>query len=213
MASALDILTLAEAKTVLNKTLVDVDDNEIEFYITGLSQRFDELIGPIVKRSVTDWLDGGHSVVFTSRYPVAGVTSVTEYERGTATTLEVSTATSAPTNGYRTFAYSRDRSLKGNRIERRRGYDPFCFASGSQNVEVVYTAGRATTTADVPTFIKEAAGFTLMNYWRSQEDSTGGVNEFYVPQSYFPRWAIPNVSRGLLENEMQEPRYFVDSGD
>lgn len=202
--ATLDVITLEEARIALDVTQTDEHDDELPAYITAVSQRLDALIGPIVQRTVTDEKhnggDGEDRLIFLRHYPIASVASVTE--NGIALV--------ADTDFYIDEYYANHEWL-GNIVER---WDSSknrssTWEKGRRNISVSYTAGRAVDTASVPELYKTAARLTLANFWRSQQDSSGGMGEFQVPQSYFPRWAIPQAVRQLLDNELQEPQLFI----
>lgn len=209
-----DVLTLEEAKQALNVTATTKHDAELPLYITAVSDRLDRLVGPVVQRSVSSELhSGGHESIFLHLYPVVSVGSVQEYkeEETTATVLTAETNASRPAEAYLTHPYRRGALLSSRLVRRsdkglsRKGK----FAKGQNNIVVSYVAGRCADTASVEPLFKQAAGLMLQNFWRAQQDSTGNVGEFDVPQSYFPRWAIPQAVRQLLEEEMQQPRQLI----
>lgn len=210
MADALDLLTLAEAKEALDLTATSLHDADLPPYITAVSRGLDKLIGPVVRRTVTgEEHDGGRRFVFLRHYPVTAVTSVTEYDGTTPTVLTRETNLVKPAEGYRLARYKHDGALFGAMIERRAGGERLCFVCGAGNVEVDYTAGRYADTASVGQLYKQAARLMLQNLWRSQQDSTGGVGEFQVPQSYFPRWWYPQAVRQMFPGEVQDHGVWV----
>lgn len=201
-----DILTLEEARQALDVTQTFEHDDEIPQYITAVSDRLDGLIGPIVQRTYTEKHDGGEMYIFLRHYPVREITSLKE--DGVSLTLDSDYFVDPYSVGY--F----ESTLLSNRVERAGPPGMACapcgrWRAGRRNIEVTYTAGRATDTASVPQLYKTTAALILANFWRSQQDSSGGMGEFAVPQSFFPRWAIPQAARQLIENEIQEPRLFV----
>jgi hypothetical protein len=179
-------------------------DTELAHWVTAVSQRLDELVGPVVRRPVTDELDGGDACVFLSAYPITSVTTVTEYDRtGTATVLTQETNTVKPTDGYRLYKYSADPALYGNFVScRSNGYSTE-FTDGEENVVVEYVAGRFTDTASVAERFKAAARLMLKNVWRSEMDDTQAVNEFDVPQSNFPTYVISKAVKDMFPGELQ----------
>lgn len=211
MADPMDVLTLEEAKQALNiGASVTKHDAELPTYITAVTQRLDLLIGPVVQRPVTDETqDGGSWSVFCDYYPVTSITSVTEYDETTPTVLTRETPLSAPDDGYLVEPYHPIRALLSGRIRRRREGKNVRFAKGDRNIVVSYVAGRTSDTALVPERYKLAAKLMLANFWRSQQDATGGVNEFDLPQSNFPRFAVPLAARQMMQGEVQEPRQLV----
>lgn len=146
----LDILTIDEARDAINVTAGHT--SEIEVMVTAVSRRIDDLCGPVVVRTVTDELhDGGTSGLFLHHYPVASITSVTEYSGGTPTTVTPETTTVA--GGYR---------LANGVLSRRSSWGMSRW--GSQ-VTVTYEAGRYADTAAVDAKFKMAAGAVLRRLW------------------------------------------------
>ncbi|WP_017974365.1 hypothetical protein [Actinopolyspora halophila] len=224
MADPLDVVTLAEAKAALSiASSVTKHDAELPGFVTAVSQRLDLLVGPIVQRPVDEEphdggndtsysglvsrpaVGDGHESVFLDFFPISSITSVSEYVDGAETVLTRETPTVKPAEGYVVSRFGADASLLSNKLMRRKQGRRARFAAGTGNVVASYVAGRAADTASVPQRYKVCAGLMLQNLWRSQQDSTGSVNEFDVPQSYFPRWAIPKSVQQLLHGEIQEP--------
>lgn len=202
-----DVLTLDEAKRVVDLTGSTTQDTELQARITTVSERLDKLIGPIVVRTVTgERRDGGYRSVFLRHYPITSITSVTEYRGTTATSLSEETLDSHPVDAYLAGQYTPDPSLLSQRLYRRRNGDDEHFARGLLNIEVSYEAGRFADTASVGERYKNAAALMLKNLWRSQQSSSGEFGEFTVPQSNFPTFAVPKAVREMLQGEIQQPR-------
>lgn len=217
--ATLDVLTLTEAKEALNLTgTTQYDATELPAWITGVSARLDELVGPVVRRTVTSELhDGGGYVIRLRYYPVASISTVTEYSGTTATTLTAETHASKPDNGYAADPYSVPVTLAtgtqvdlfGNALRRRAAGADRRFTAGRHNIEVSYVAGRFANTAAVTESFKRAAALMLLNVWRSQQDAVGNVGEFDVPQSIFPRFVVPAAVRQMFPREIQDTHHLV----
>lgn len=208
--AATDVLTLAEAKQQLNLSGTTAYDTELPLWISGISERLDALIGPIVRRTISNELhDGGYHTIYLRHYPIRAITTVIEYNWLTPLTLAPESNPSKPADAYLTEAYEMDRTLISQRIRRRYGGITGLFVPGKQNVVCTYEAGRVDNTASVSGKIKIAAGVMLQNAWRSQEISTSHVGEFDVPASNFPRFAVPRFVRDMFTRELQEPRINV----
>ncbi|GGM64102.1 hypothetical protein GCM10012275_38290 [Longimycelium tulufanense] len=204
--ATLDVLTLAEAKDALNLANTTAHDEELPAWITGVSLRLDELVGPVVQRTITaENQDGGGHLIFLEHHPITSITSVTEYDNTTATTLTEETNSTKPTDGFLTDRYSADRTLLSNILRRRSDNADAFFPPGRNNVEITYVAGRFADTASVDERYKRAAALMVINLWRSQQDSTGNVGEFDVPQLIFPTFSVPRAVRELLNGELQDP--------
>lgn len=206
-ADTLDVVTLAEAKTLLNLTGTGTQyDSELEGWITAASRRLDKLVGPVVRRTITDEEhDGGVARIFLYYHPIFSITSVTEYDGTTSTTLTAETNASKPDDAYKVDRYSEDRAYLSSIVNRRSAGADAVFPTGRGNVLVTYVPGRFATTAAVDERFKKGVGLMLLNFWRSQQDSTGQVGEFDVPQAIFPTFAVPNSVRELFDGEIQDP--------
>ncbi|MEB3367415.1 hypothetical protein [Saccharopolyspora mangrovi] len=216
--AVLDVLTLSEAKTSLNiRDAVTQNDVELAGFITAASKRLDWLIGPVVRRQLISELhSGGGEHVFLKFYPVFSVQTVTEFKRDEAAGLVLAAETnlSRPDEAYQTHQYATGGGLLADRISRRSSAGTFSnrrarWAPGEENVEVSYTAGRFDVTANVEPLYKQGAALILQNMWRGQQDSTGGLGEFDVPQNNFPRWAVPRAVVQLFQDEIQQPKRLV----
>lgn len=200
-ANTLDLVTLAEAKVSFNLATSNTTwDGELATLITAVSQRFDELCGPIVNRTVTaEKHDGGGWFIVLDYAPVYSLTTVTEYANTTATTLTAETNSSKTASNYLCDLPTGILHRRGGNIDRQ-------FPWGRQNVEVTYTAGRYTTTGNVARRFKEAAQITLANIWRREQG--GGTATFGgTSDSGFvvPGFAIPNAALELIKGDLRAP--------
>lgn len=204
MADALDLLTLAEAKTAVNLTGATTYDVELAAWVTAVARRLDKAVGPVVQRTVTAELhDGGHEYVYTVLYPVTSFTTVKEYADTTLTTLTRETNVTKPDSAYLIEPYKADPTLFSGKVRRRGGGSDVCFATGDQNVELTYVAGRAASTSAVDELFKNAARLFLQHLWNANRPSTGQMNEFEIPQANWPRFAVPNAVKELLADFWQ----------
>lgn len=193
MSDPLDVVSLAEAKRMLSVGAVDTKDNDhLERLVTVVSRRLDKLVGPIVQRTVTaEQHDGCSGAVWTYLAPCEVITTVVE----DGVTLSAS--------DYHAEVYEPDPSLYRGEIVRLSGGWPTFWSPGFHNVQVTYTAGRFEDTASVGAVYKEAAALMLKNLWRAYNENVGQVNEYDVPVSNFPTFAVPQVVRDLLHSELQ----------
>lgn len=164
----LDIISTAEARIAIN---MDADNTEhtaeIEQFVTAISRRFDEVIGPVVNRTVTEYHDGGVAAIWPRQTPVASVTTVKEWDGTTTTTLTAdSWGTAGNTDGYlleESGSYAHDA-----RIFRRSGGSNALYGTGQRSIELVYEAGRAADTTSVDKRIKAAVGMVLRRMWKRE---------------------------------------------
>jgi hypothetical protein len=201
MASATDVITLESAKESLQIADTDLSsDDRLAAYITGVSERLDSLCGPIVRRTVTEYLDGtGRPWIRTTKTPIHSVSEIIEYRSGSPTALTAETATGS---GDYTLSLWRD-GLYTNRIIRRSGWTHWTWEPGVGNVKVTYSAGRYANTAGVAgTRFELAARIMLRILWMSEETGTLVQNEFEVPMVSFPRFGVPNAVKEILAGQM-----------
>lgn len=163
MADDLDLITLEEAKTAIGGDLATTThDAELATAITAMSRAFDSKCGPVVIRTVTDEVhDGGRTIVFPRKTPVATITTVTEYISGSAQVLVAETATAATANDYRLTSDGHNVVLK-----RRSSWSDARFAG--TDVVLTYEAGRYADTASVDERFKEAAKMAMRRWWKRE---------------------------------------------
>lgn len=205
--AATDVLSLAEARQIVGLRQADSPkDDLLAMFVTGVSERLDSLVGPVVERTITNELhDGGAVTVLPKQYPVSTLTQVVEYEDTAAATLTAETPTSQPADAYVTRI-----DLDGHIsavIRRESGADAR-FAGGRSNIRLDYTAGRYSTTGSVGSEFKQAAGLMLQNWWRSQESRVIDAGDYDVPTQAFPTYAVPRAVRELLARHIQAGPHF-----
>lgn len=193
MADTLDVVTLAEAEADLG----DQDDTLLAAYITSVSRLLDKVCGPIVQRTVTSEVhDGGMGTIRLDEWPVASVTTLTEYQGTTAVTLTAEAVTTSPGNGYIA-------ELGTGTIYRRSGKLDWTFYPGRANVVCTYVAGRYASTAAVDSRFKRAALITLRNLWQKEQGMgtvTFGPDGQPVVGATF---ALPNAAAAFIREDIR----------
>lgn len=183
--AATDLLGLTEARSAIRARSDDTsgDDDLRELYIPAVTTIVEDLVGPVVKRSVTVTVAGGGKGITLDEQPVAAVTSVVE-----------SGVTLAGTD----YVVDLDAGIvyRGTPTATRR------WTAGLGAVVITYDAGRVANTAAVPASIKLAARIILRNEWENDRngnrpDLAGQVNNDTVatPAGY----AIPRRAYQYLE--------------
>jgi hypothetical protein len=167
-------------------------------WISAVSGRLDQLCGPVVVRSVTDFRDGGDYTIYLNPIylPVSSVTSVTEYQSGTAVTLTANTNTTAVADGYLL------RTETGE-LTRRNGFYDQVFYPGRQNIRIVWSAGRYATTATVGTQFKQAALICISHLWQAENGTRNTTFGGPEDGSFGPGWAIPKRALDILGTEVR----------
>ena len=180
MATAVDVLTLTEARTALSQgASYTGDDTTIAAWVTAISLRLDapDGVGPIVRRTISaEKVDGAGTGVQLKHWPVYSVTSVTEDN----TTLTASD-----------YLIDEDTGI----LWRQSGSNDYPWCEGRNNIEVTYIAGRFAATANVDEFYKRGAVLLLRHMWRSEQWNAQGLtnSDYDVPQVAFPGFGIPNA--------------------
>ena len=185
-----------------------VNDSRVQQQITAISEIGDDLVGPVVQRTVTTELQaGGTPRIYLARRPVASITTVREVS--TPGTIDTLTAVSwgAATSGYYAPAHEYTPTLKsGVLIRMNAGYED-CWPAGDNTVEVTYVAGRYATTALVGARYAEACEAALRRLWKREAGVWAQTPDFYgtedpTPGSGFFR-AVQPVLVELLADEVQ----------
>lgn len=197
-----DVLTISEARQAVGLTS-DESDDRLKTLITAVSTQLDEMCGPVRTRTVTDELhDGGRHEILLRKLPVYSITTVTEYDNTTATTLTAETnATKASTNYMHAGTAGR---LSSGRVFRRNNNGDDTFAPGRRNVTVTYVAGRAASTDGVPAKFKQAAAMMLRNVWVSEAASGSETFGAFTDQAPNPLLGPGRLNKvvALLEGEL-----------
>lgn len=202
--AATDILTESEAQSAINVTDAGSNAGELDLAVSAVSQAIDAACGPVVARTVTEVHDGGSWAIWPHEAPILSVTSVTEFDGTTSTSLtnESSFGTPGTANGFvLSDAY---------RIDRRSGSQAHRFGCGQ--VQVVYLAGRFASTEDVSARWKYAAASILRRLWKREGSAWAYSPAFYdntdeaasVTGSSFFRAVEPMIAE-FLPDERKPP--------
>lgn len=196
MADTLDIITLAEGRAAVNLHASDTSqDTEVAAYITAVSRRLDQVVGPVVVRTITaETHDTSGRFVRLHHSPVSSVTTVTEYVGTTGTVL------TAEAVGVATTANNYALDARYGIITRRSGGTDAHFSLGRSRLVVTYVAGRYATTAAVDPLFKSAASIFVAHLWRREQASE--------PMTAYQRshgLAIPRVVKEMLTDEWRLP--------
>jgi hypothetical protein len=166
VADTLDVVTLAVTKAALGiADATTTHDVELARMITAVSRVMDDVVGPIVVRTVTtEQHRGGMPTIRLRRRPVTTVTTVREVTApGSIATLSA-VAWGAAGDGYEAPAFVRNPSLLSGALHRAVGGYNVCWKAA----EVTYQAGRYANTAAVDARFAEAATEVLRRLWRRE---------------------------------------------
>lgn len=160
----LDLLDPDEAKRAINVDLdVSAYDDALALLVSGVSEDFDNVCGPVVAREVVEYFDGCGRLLLSST-PVLSITSVVE---SGSTVIEAD---------YRLDGQNHDATL----VRLSGGYLS-TWAWGDQSVAVTYQAGRCESTADVPQRFKQAAASIVARQWRQDAPAWARSRELEGP--------------------------------
>ena len=161
--ATLDILTVAEGI----RAALGVDtghEDDVARMVTAVSGRIDELVGPVVNRTVTEYHHGGSYDIWPRQTPLSAVTTLKHADGATITTYTEDTWGSAGNaDGFlveQSGSYPHDA-----RIHARSGGTNVAWLAGHSSLELVYVAGRAADTAAVAERYKEVAIECMRRLW------------------------------------------------
>lgn len=200
--AATDLLTLEQAQDAVRVSRSNVvHAARLPTLVTAVSVAIDELVGPVVKRTITgETHRSGCSAVWLRRTPVASITTVKVWQQGVSSTLAAETLASS--GGYLAEMHPDDPALLSGVLLRRSGWSSILWEPGT--VEVTYVAGRYDNTAAVAgTRYQQAAVLALSNAWQGIVDTVASVGEYEQPVSAFPAVVLPRSVRDLLADQIQ----------
>ena len=198
--ATLDVLSEAESLAAVNASAATATLTNL---VTAVSQQLDELCGPVVVRTITSELhDGGRPTILLRNLPVSSITTVTEYDGTTGTTLTAETNATKTTANYLHLGTAGE--VASGRIVRRSNNADYVFPAGRRNIDVTYVAGRAATTSAVAPKFKQAAAMMLRNVWVSEQASGSETFGAFTDQAPNPLLGpgMLNKVAALLEGEM-----------
>jgi hypothetical protein len=204
--ATLDVVSYERARQALSIGPADSSRRDLfEAAITAVSQRMDEVCGPIVQRTITEIVevDRPMTTIRLSTGPVSSITSVTAYVTGTGAALTAETLVAA--GGYLPEFEDRIRpdgtsQLLSGVIRRRLAYGDSWWDWPSR-VQVVYVAGRyANTAAAADSRFEQAALIALRSLWRTYQSQVAAAadGDYAAPFQAFPSVAIPAAALELV---------------
>lgn len=197
MTTPTAIVSLADVKYHLNKTDND-DDTELQFFIDAATPVIENIAGPVLPQTKTEYFNGGVSQISVNWLPIVSVTSVTETYGQTNYTLTEISLGSSNSN----FAFTVDYST--GRIVRRSFNAEALFPVGTNNVKVAYVAGRAT----IPANVRLATLMLIQHLWSTSQLNRGGGRPSLGGDDSFMSgagFAVPNRVRELLQPSPRVP--------
>lgn len=157
---SVDIVTLAQVKTFLNKTQT-TDDAELSQFITAASVMWNRKVGPVSGTpSFDERYDGGNPTISLRNIPVLTVTAVVE---SWGSTFSKTLTQNEPDSGSGS-AYDYSIDLTSGLLTRRAMGVAVPFVAGIHNIHVTYTAGYSTAPDDV----QHAILLLVAHMWETQ---------------------------------------------
>lgn len=180
------LLTLGDAKLTLG---IDgtLDDDLLQDYVDAATPVIEDLVGPVDVSDYIETYDGGATQIVLLHAPVTAVTEVIE-SLG-ASYVRVLAAQDIFTGGDAgSFAYTLE--AETGVVTRRAAGVAVCFATGTRNVRVTYSAGRV----DVPANIHLAAMELVRSWWQiGQQGNRPGFGEAPEMDAFTPSgYAVPS---------------------
>lgn len=197
MTTPTTIVSLADAKAHLNKT-DNTDDTELQYFIEAATPIIENIAGPVLPQTKTEYYSGGVSQINLNWLPILSITSIVEtYGQTNYNLTEITLGSSNTAFGF-TVDYTTGRII-------RRAYNAEAlFPVGSNNVKVVYQAGRAT----IPANVRLATLMLIQHLWSTSQlnrqggrPTLGGDDSFTVGAGF----AVPNRVRELLQPSPRVP--------
>ena len=208
MAVASDVISYDRARQALSIGAVDESKRMLlEAAVTAVSQKLDDVCGPIVQRTLTEVIDVPRWEHVTdlriSGGPVSSITSVKSYENGVESTLTAETLTVA--GDYLAELQHRVRpdgtsQMLSGQLRRRSSFSDWWWTCGTR-VQVVYVAGRyANTAAAAGSRFEQAAMVTLRSLWRTYQSqvATQLDGDYAAPFQAFPSFAVPAAALEMV---------------
>lgn len=202
-AGALDVITVGEARVAAGYSAGDQSkDVRLQWLVTAVSLKLDELVGPVIQRTVTERHHGGFGQILLRRRPVTSISSIVEYRSGTATTLTAETISAQ--GDYLAELADDDSGLLSGMVYRRSGFTDTYWPAGRQNIVVTCLAGRfADITAAAGSRFAQAARLSVKANWAGELNGVQNVGEYDVPMASFPTVTIPKAAVDLLADQVQ----------
>jgi hypothetical protein len=203
--ATLDILTEVEASEAASGVDTATLSTELPRMVTAVSARIDELVGPVVNRTITEYHDGG-GVIRPRQTPVSSVTTLTNWDGSTQTSYTADTwGVAGNANGFlieQSGSYPHD-----TLIYRRSSGTSLAWPNGHRNLKLVYVTGRAATTATVDARYKECAAEVLRRLWDRESSAWARGSSPFGDDNVSSRFfkAFDYVVAEMLGDEMKMP--------
>ena len=191
------LVTLEEVKKHLNKADF-LDDEELQGFIDAATPMVENIYGPVINRTITEYQSGGTSTLVLNYLPILSITSIIEtYGQTNYTLTRVNLGDI--NNG---FAYTCD--LPQGRIVRRAYNAEANFPTGRDNVQIIYVVG----CASIPSNVRLGTLMLIAHLWTtSQLNRNGNRPSLGGDDSFTPGmgFAVPNRVKEILQASPRVP--------
>jgi hypothetical protein len=193
-----ELVTLADVRQHLKNQVSGVHDDELRRAIRTARPLIENIVGPVVAQTITEWHDGGAAAIQVRRRPstalgtspILTLLACTEYVGATAYELAL---VADPSRG---STYSVMIDPIGTITRRTAGGGVGVFAGGPRSVKVVYVAGQSR----VPANVYDAALELIRGAYQNTQPVGNGrrtvADELDAPQMrmspYVERMLAPN---------------------
>lgn len=168
------IVTLAaDVLPHLNMTSVPTDGGlELQGFIAAATTVIEDIVGHVVSVTFDEFYDGGNTSINLRALPVLSIASITEIIGITGYTITPQPVGFAVDN----YGYTLDVPRTGRVTRRSAGSVPYPWYQNVGNIEVVYTAGRASVPANI-----RLATLELIRDWFQYGQQGYGKASSYAP--------------------------------
>jgi len=193
------LVTMAELTAHLNMLITPTDAivAELQGFIDDCTPVVEDIVGHVVPATFDERYDGGNVSIQLRQLPVLTVASVTEVIGFTNYTL-----TEQPPNATTSaFGFSVDNLDMGIMVRRDGGGGLTRFYANRGNIEVVYTAGRAT----VPGNVRRGTLELIRHWWQYGQQAQGRVGSYAPGSAAEDDSALSTTPSGyLVPNRVKE---------
>jgi hypothetical protein len=197
------IISMSEAMEHLRlpATARDTYAARLQPFLLSLTPMIENIIGPVVSRTITETHNGGSNVIKVLRPPIISVTTVIEVAgAGFSRTLTLQDPTTAGALDAYGYSVDLERGILFRRVSGLNG----SFLPGVRNVSVTYVAGRN----PIPPNVIHAAKDLLRINWEVMTAGGAGINAAMSEQptnrDHRSGFFMPGSVLDMLQNEVND---------
>lgn len=194
------IISVDDARTFLRLRSTDTsDDEKIQLAVESATDLLEDVCGPILPVTITEWFDGGVGTYVVRHTPLMSVTSMTEYYGLVAYQL-TEQPLGAQMNAY---AFTKDPST-GEITRRTFGGQAAMFPEGTKNVVITYKTGYS----PIPSSILNAARELVKHLYEATQVPAGGKARVRGDEEGMTpgvTYAVPNFVLDMIPMKYRRP--------